>query len=98
MPQRSTSSDVEGGENPGKTTNGLQQAVFGRGVDGCRGFGCLEDQALVALGPLGAGQERGAGCVLEHLPHALVGLGRALEVFVGTDLLADFLALRCVTL
>ena len=31
--------------------------------------------------------------MLEDLTDALVGLGRTLEVLVGTDLLADFLAL-----
>jgi hypothetical protein len=31
--------------------------------------------------------------VLKHLPHAVVGLGAALEVLSGVDLLADFFAL-----
>jgi len=40
-----------------------------------------------------AGQESGSGRVLEHLADALVGLGRALEVLVGANLLADLLTL-----
>lgn len=53
----------------------------------------LQDQALVlclATFPL---QQGSASGVLKHLPDALVGLGRALEVLVRTNLLADFLAL-----
>lgn len=38
-------------------------------------------------------QQSCAGGVLEHLPDALVGLGRALKVLVSTNLLADLLAL-----
>lgn len=45
------------------------------------------------LGAAGLGQKCGAGSVLEHLTDTLVGLGRALEVLVGTDLLADLLSL-----
>lgn len=54
--------------------------------------GYLQNQALLALTTL-AGEQCGAGSGLENLTHAMVGLGRALEVFVGTDLLADFLTL-----
>ncbi len=36
--------------------------------------------------------------MLEHLSDALVGLGRALEILVGADLLTDLLALvTCVS-
>lgn len=41
-----------------------------------------------------AGQESSARSVLKYLPDALVGLGRALKVLVGTDLLADLLTLH----
>jgi hypothetical protein len=41
-----------------------------------------------------AGQESSAGCVLKHLADTLVGLGRALEVLVGANLLADLLTLE----
>lgn len=40
-----------------------------------------------------AGEESGACGVLENLADTLVGPGRALEVLVGTDLLADLLTL-----
>lgn len=40
-----------------------------------------------------ARQESGTGSVLEHLSNALVGLGRALKVFVGTNRLALLLTL-----
>jgi hypothetical protein len=57
-------------------------------------LGALQDKALgvVLLASL-AGQESRSGRVLEHLTDALVGLGRALEVLVGANLLADLLAL-----
>jgi hypothetical protein len=55
----------------------------------------LQDAAL--LGLLGvAGRERGSGGVLEHLSHAFVCLCRALEVFLGTQLLTDILSLDYV--
>jgi hypothetical protein len=38
-------------------------------------------------------QESSASGSLEDFTHTLVGAGRALEVLVGTDLLADFLTL-----
>lgn len=55
----------------------------------------LQQLALaLVLATVAAAREKGsAGGVLEHLADALVGLGRALEVLVGTDLLADLLTL-----
>jgi len=53
----------------------------------------LQNQALLALSAL-AGQQGGTGSGLEDFADTLVGLGRALEVFVGTNLLANFLALH----
>lgn len=53
----------------------------------------LQDQALVLLAAAFPLQQGGAGGVLKHLPDALVGLGRALEVLVCADLLADLLTL-----
>ncbi len=41
-----------------------------------------------------AGQESSASGVLKHLADTLVGLGRTLEVLVGTNLLADLLTLE----
>lgn len=52
----------------------------------------LQNQALLALSTL-AGEQSSTGGGLEHLTHAVVGLGRAFEILVGTDLLADFLTL-----
>lgn len=54
--------------------------------------GYLQDQTLLALSAL-AGQQSGASGGLKDLTDAVVGLGRAFEVFVGTDLLANFLTL-----
>ena len=51
----------------------------------------LQDQALVFL--LLLGQQGGTGGGFEDFANAVVGLGRALEVLVCTNLLADFLAL-----
>jgi hypothetical protein len=51
----------------------------------------LQNQALVLL--LLLCQESSPGGTFEDLADALVGFGRALEVFVGTNLLAHFLAL-----
>lgn len=51
----------------------------------------LQDQALVLL--LLFGQESCARGRLEYLADTMVGLGRAFEVFVGADLLANFLTL-----
>lgn len=45
---------------------------------------------LAAAFPL---QQSSASGVLKHLPDALVGLGRTLEVLVGADLLPYFLSL-----
>jgi hypothetical protein len=42
---------------------------------------------------VGLGQEGSAGGSLEDLANTLVGSRRALEVLVGTDLLANFLTL-----
>lgn len=58
----------------------------------------LQDEALVLLRAGGLAEECGTGCVLENLTDTLVGLGRALEVLVGTDLLADLLSLLFVSI
>lgn len=49
--------------------------------------------AFAAMGFSFLGEQRGAGGVLEDLPHAFVGFGRAFEVVFRADLLLDFLAL-----
>ena len=55
----------------------------------------LQHHALVLLaGTTAARQQSGASGVLEDLADTLVGLGRALEVLVGTNLLANLLTLR----
>lgn len=59
--------------------------MHGRDVDGS---GSLEDEALGLL-PLLSGGERGTGCVLKDLPDAFVGLGRALDVLLGSNLVLD---------
>jgi hypothetical protein len=51
----------------------------------------LQNQALVLL--LLLCQECSPGSRFEDFADAVVGFGRAFEVFVGTDLLAHFLAL-----
>lgn len=51
----------------------------------------LQDQALLLL--LLPGEQGGAGGVLKDLAHAFVRLGRALEVFLRADLLADVFSL-----
>lgn len=55
----------------------------------------LQNRALALLASsLAAAREKGsASGVLEHLADTLVGLGRALKVLVGTDLLANVLTL-----
>ena len=53
----------------------------------------LQNQALLALAAL-AGQQGCTGSGFEDFADTLVGLGRALEVFVGTNLLANFLTLN----
>lgn len=58
----------------------------------------LQDQALlVAALAAAAREESGARGVLENLTDTLVGPGRALEVLVGTNLLADLLTLWMVS-
>lgn len=53
----------------------------------------LQNQTLLpSLSVLLREQSRASG-VFEDFADALVGLGRALEIFVGTDLLADLLSL-----
>lgn len=52
----------------------------------------LQDGALL-LALVSLGQESGPGGGLEDLTDTLVGSCRALEVLVGTDLLANLLAL-----
>jgi hypothetical protein len=51
----------------------------------------LQDQALVLL--LLLRQEGSSGGRFEDFADTLIGLGRAFEVFVGTNLLAHFLTL-----
>lgn len=51
----------------------------------------LQNQALLLL--LLPREQRGASSMLEHFADALVGLGRALEVLLGADLLAHILGL-----
>lgn len=52
----------------------------------------LQDGALL-LALVGLGQEGSPGSRLKDLTNALVGTGRALEVLVGTNLLANLLTL-----
>ena len=47
----------------------------------------------MAAGSLATRQQGSPSSVLEDLPDTLVGLGRALEVLVGTNLLANLLTL-----
>lgn len=58
-----------------------------------RQMGPLQDQALLAFTALSC-QQSGTGGTFEDFADSLVGLGRALKVFVGSDLLADFLTLE----
>ena len=56
-------------------------------------WGSLQDEALLlALAGL-PGEQGGARGVLEHLPHALVCLGGALQVLGSANLLANILGL-----
>ena len=57
-----------------------------------KGISSLEDHASLLL-LAGAGQKGGTSGVLEDFTDALVRLGRALQVLVGTNLLADILTL-----
>ena len=67
---------------------------FGGSVWTSRTIWSLHDQALLVLGGLAAlREEGGASGMLEHLPHAVGGLGRAFEVLVCTNLPSDLLAL-----
>ena len=50
---------------------------------------CSEHEALARLLFAAACRERGAGGVLEHLAHALAGLGGALDVVLRADALCD---------
>ena len=52
----------------------------------------LQDQALLAASAL-SGQESSTGSGFEDFTDSLVGLGRAFQVFVGTNLLANLLTL-----
>jgi hypothetical protein len=56
-------------------------------------MGPLQDQALLAFTALSC-QQCSTGGTFEDFANSLVGLGRAFKVFVGSDLLADFLALE----
>ena len=51
----------------------------------------LQDDALLLLLP--PREQRSTGGMLENLADTLVGLGGALEVLLGTDLLADVFGL-----
>jgi hypothetical protein len=53
----------------------------------------LHNQAFAVFLSALSGQESGTGGRLKDFAYTLVGLGRTLEVFVGTDLLTNFLAL-----
>ena len=53
----------------------------------------LQDCALGLL-LLFPGEQRSSCGMLEYLPDTLVGLRRALEVLLGTNLLADILGLE----
>lgn len=52
----------------------------------------LQDRALLAFTALSC-QQSSTGGAFKDFANSLVGLGRALEVFVGPNLLADFLTL-----
>ena len=54
---------------------------------GSRAGGNLENEALLLL--LLPGGESSTGGVLKHFPDTLVGLGRALDVLLGTNLVLD---------
>jgi hypothetical protein len=56
----------------------------------------LHDHTLLLLLIFPGGQG-GPRSVFKHLPHALVRLRRALEVLLGTNLLADILGLLRVS-
>lgn len=58
---------------------------------GVMALAALQDEALVLL--LLLGQESCSRGRLEDLAHTMVGLGRAFQIFVSADLLANFLAL-----
>ena len=60
------------------------------------GQSTLQDRALALLAGLALAdlQEGSAGSGLEDLTDTLIGTGRALEVLVGTNLLADLLTLH----
>ena len=57
--------------------------------EGKRGRGSLEDGAAFPLGATASLDERCTGGVLKHLANTLAGLGGALEVADGADLLSD---------
>jgi len=60
------------------------------GDDRAIGPACLQDQALLAAAtPLLSRGEGSTGCVLKDLTDTLVGLGRALNVLLGTNLILD---------
>lgn len=55
----------------------------------------LQDQALLAFTALSR-QQSSTGGAFEDFANSLVDLGRAFEVFVGSDLLADLLTLEMI--
>lgn len=55
----------------------------------------LQDLTLLLL-LVFLGEQSSTGCVLEDFADTLVGFGRAFEVFVSANLLADILSLQGV--
>ena len=49
----------------------------------------LENCAVMLLLALGPAEQSCSGCVLEHFPDALAGLGRAFQIMFSTNLLRD---------
>jgi hypothetical protein len=83
-----------------KTRHGEKRFVHGHrtmfcspcriGDDRAIGPACLQDQALLAAAtPLLSRGEGSTGSVLKDLTDTLVGLGRALDVLLGTNLILD---------
>lgn len=76
---------------PRKTSEGVDENPRGPDREAVRGI--LQNEALVLLAAGLLGEKGGASRVLENLADSLVGLCGTLEVLVGTDLLANLLAL-----
>lgn len=58
------------------------------------GSGIIKSQDQATLLLLLLGKKSGTSGVLKDFTNAVVGLGRALEILVGTNLLADLLSLN----